>query len=48
MKLLVDLLSTDSGLMSLAVIAIVLGMVAFFVRMFLKNVREEDAASSAK
>mgnify|MGYP000479253334 CR=1 FL=1 len=35
MKMLIDLFSTDYGLMSLAVIVIVLGMAVYFIRMFL-------------
>ena len=35
MKMLIDLFSTDYGLMSLAVIVIVLAMAVYFVRMFL-------------
>ena len=35
MKMLIDLFSTDYGLMSLAVIVIVLAIGAYFVRMFL-------------
>jgi hypothetical protein len=35
MKMLIDLFSTDYGLMSLAVILIVLVMAVYFVRMFM-------------
>ena len=35
MKMLIDLFSTDYGLMSLAVIVIVLGMAVYFIRMFM-------------
>ena len=35
MKMLIDLFSTDYGLMSLAVIVFVLIMAVYFIRMFL-------------
>ena len=35
MKMLIDLFSTDYGLMSLGVLVIVLAMAVYFVRMFL-------------
>ncbi|RGE40447.1 DUF3149 domain-containing protein [Comamonas testosteroni] len=44
MKLWIDLFSTDYGLMSLAVIVLILVMAAFFTRLFLgkmKNVASE-------
>ncbi|WMW82093.1 DUF3149 domain-containing protein [Undibacterium cyanobacteriorum] len=41
MKLLSGLLSTDYGLMSLAVILFVIGMAVFFIRYFLRNLEEE-------
>jgi hypothetical protein len=40
MKMLVDLFSTDYGLMSLAVIVIILVMAVYFIRMFLGLVDE--------
>jgi len=42
-----DFFSTDYGLMSAAVIAITLGMGVFFVRFFVKNMRE-DAERAAR
>ncbi|CAN1519951.1 MAG: DUF3149 domain-containing protein [Sulfuritalea sp.] len=42
MKLLSDLLSTDYGLQSVAVIAFVLGMVVFF-SVFIKRHMDADA-----
>ena len=39
MKLMIDLFSTDYGLMSLAVIVIVLIMAAFFTRLFLGKMK---------
>lgn len=42
MKLLTDLFSTDYGLMSLAVIVIVLLMAAFFVRMFVHKMNNNE------
>ena len=35
MKMLIDLFSTDYGLMSLAVILIVIVMAVYFIRMFM-------------
>ena len=43
MKLFNDLISTDYGLMSLAVIAITLGMSVFFARYFSRKMRESEA-----
>ena len=40
MKLLNDLLSTDYGLMSLAVIVITLFMAVFFIRLFVGKMNE--------
>ncbi len=45
MKMLVDLFSTDYGLMSVAVIAFMLGMAVWFRRFFLRKMREDEAAS---
>lgn len=42
MKMLVDLFSTDYGLMSVAVIAFMLGMAVWF-RAFFKRKMNEDA-----
>ena len=42
MKLMTDLFSTDYGLMSVAVIAITLGMAVWF-RMFFKRKMDESA-----
>jgi hypothetical protein len=42
MKLLTDLVTTDYGLMSLAVIAFTLGMAVWF-RVFFKRKMNEDA-----
>lgn len=44
MKLMIDLFSTDYGLMSLGVIVFILVMAAFFLRLFLgkmKNVASQ-------
>jgi len=41
-KILIDLFSTDYGLMSLAVIVAVLLMGAFFVRMFLNKMNHNE------
>lgn len=43
MKLFNDLISTDYGLMSLAVIVITLGMSVFFARYFSRKMRESEA-----
>ncbi|HEY1091877.1 MULTISPECIES: DUF3149 domain-containing protein [Methyloversatilis] len=47
MKALSDLLSTDYGLMSLVVIAIVIFMSIWFGRFFKRHM-DEDAAAAAK
>lgn len=43
MQLFKDLFSSDVGLMSAAVIAITLGMGAYYVRYFLRHVHEDEA-----
>jgi putative copper export protein len=47
MHALKDFLTTDYGLMSLAVIVFMLGMGVFFTRYFLKHMREDEAAAKA-
>ena len=42
MKLLIDLFSTDYGLMSLAVIVVMLLMGALFLRMFLHKMNHNE------
>jgi hypothetical protein len=42
MKMLIDLFSTDYGLMSLAVIVSTLLMAAFFLRMFLHKMNNNE------
>ena len=42
MKMLINLFSTDYGLMSLAVIVIMLLMAAFFLRMFLHKMNNNE------
>ncbi|MBK1688549.1 DUF3149 domain-containing protein [Rubrivivax gelatinosus] len=42
------LFSTDVGLMSLAVIVVTLGMGAFYLRYFLKHMREDSARAAAE
>jgi hypothetical protein len=44
MRALQDFLSTDYGLMSLAVIVFTLGMGAFYVRYFIQHMRQDEAA----
>lgn len=39
MKLMIDLFSTDYGLMSLAVIVLILVMAAFFTRLFMGKMK---------
>lgn len=51
MKLLSDLFSTDYGLMSITGIVFMLGMAAFFLRMFLTKMNEPpttDPAAAAR
>ena len=45
MKALVDLFSTDYGLLSVAVLAITVGMMGFFYRMFTRKMNEAEAAN---
>lgn len=42
MSALKDIFSSDAGLMSLAVIAFMLGMGGFYLRYFLRHVREDS------
>ena len=42
MKLLIDLFSTDYGLLSLAVIAFILVMAVYFARYFIKHMQENS------
>jgi len=44
MRALQDFLSTDYGLMSLAVIVFMLGMGAFYVRYFIQHMHQDEAA----
>lgn len=48
MKAWADFFSTDYGLMSAGVIAFTLGMGVFFVRFFLKHMREDEARMNDK
>lgn len=47
MHALKDLFTTDVGLMSVAGIAFMLGMGVFFVRYFLRHIREDAEAAAA-
>lgn len=47
MRALQELFTSDVGLMSVAVIAFMLGMGAFFVRYFLRHMRDDAAAAAA-
>lgn len=46
MHALKDLFTSDVGIMSLAVIAITLGMGVFYLRYFLRHIREDAAAAN--
>ena len=48
MHALVDLFTTDYGLMSIAGIIFMLGMGAFFLRYFFKHMREDEAAQKVR
>lgn len=43
MRAMQDFLSTDYGLMSAAVIVVILGMAGFFVRYFMYHMHEDEA-----
>lgn len=45
MKALQDFLSTDDGLMSLAVIAVMLGMGVFYARYFARHIQADTEAA---
>ncbi|NML13579.1 DUF3149 domain-containing protein [Azohydromonas caseinilytica] len=47
MHALKDLLTTDYGLMSIAVIVLVLGMGGWYVRYFLRHIQEDTARHAA-
>ena len=47
MHALRDLFTTDVGLMSIGGIAFMLGMAAFFVRYFLRHIREDGERAAA-
>lgn len=47
MHALKDLFTSDVGLMSLAGLSFMLGMGVFFVRYFLRHIREDAAAAAA-
>jgi hypothetical protein len=48
MHALRDLFTSDAGLMSMAVIAVMLGMGGFFIRYTLKHMREDEAVERLK
>lgn len=48
MKLLTDLFSTDYGLMSIAGIAIMIGMPVFFIALFKRKIAEDTRAAAKK
>jgi Protein of unknown function (DUF3149) len=43
MRALTELFTTDVGLLSVAVLAITLGMGGFYLRYFIKHIREDSA-----
>lgn len=47
MQALKDLFTTDYGLMSIIVIAIILGMAGYYVRYFIRHMEEDEARMRA-
>jgi len=43
MRALTELFTTDVGLMSVAVLAVVLGMAVYYVRYFVKHMHDDEA-----
>ena len=43
MRLLQELFSSDVGVMSATVLAVLLGMGVFFIRYFIRHMREDEA-----
>ena len=48
MKALTDFFTTDYGLLSAGVIAVTLGMAAFYINYFLSHMRADEAAERAR
>ena len=48
MQALKDLFTTDYGIMSVIVIAFILGMAAWFVRYFVRHMEEDEARVRAQ
>jgi len=48
MSALKELFSTDVGLMSVVVIAVMLGMGVFYTRFFLKHIKDDAARAAAE
>jgi hypothetical protein len=48
MQALTELFTTDVGLMSIGVIAFMLGMGGFFLRYFLRHMHEDEAREHAR
>ncbi|MBZ8141268.1 DUF3149 domain-containing protein [Rubrivivax gelatinosus] len=48
MNAMTVLFSTDVGLMSLAVIVVTLGMGGFYLRYFMKHIREDSQRAAAE
>ena len=46
MRLLTELMTTDVGLMSAAVILVTLGMGAYYLRYFLRHMHEDEAKAA--
>ena len=48
MSAFMDIFSSDAGLMSLAVIAVMLAMGGYYIYYFIRHVREDSAREDAK
>lgn len=48
MRALTELFTTDVGLMSVAVLVVMLGMGGFYLRYFIRHVREDMAKNPPK
>jgi Protein of unknown function (DUF3149) len=47
MRAFMDIFSSDAGLMSLAVIVVMLGMGGYYISYFIRHVREDSAREDA-
>ncbi len=48
MHALADFFSTDYGLMSAVVVAVSAGMIVWYARFFMRNIRESEQAAAQK